>query len=40
MRPVELLYERGAFVVVHECTRCRLRRRNRTAVDDDLSPLL
>jgi hypothetical protein len=40
MEPVGLLYERGEFVVVHECVRCRLRRRNRANVDDDLSRLL
>jgi hypothetical protein len=40
MRPVELRYERGDFVVVHECTGCGLRRHNRAAVDDDLSSLL
>jgi hypothetical protein len=40
MQPVDLLYERGEFVVVHECTGCHLRRRNRAARDDDLSPFL
>jgi hypothetical protein len=40
MRPIGLLYERGEFVVVHECVGCGLRRRNGAAVDDDLSSLL
>jgi hypothetical protein len=40
MQPIALLYERGGFVLVHECTRCRLRRRNRAHRDDDLSALL
>jgi hypothetical protein len=40
MRPVGLLYERGEFLVVHECTACHLRRRNRAAPADDLTPLL
>jgi hypothetical protein len=40
MRPVGLLYERGQFVVVHECTGCGVRRRNRVAAGDDLSTLL
>jgi RNHCP domain len=40
MTPVDLLYERGTFIVVHECTGCRLRRRNRAGPSDDLSPLL
>jgi hypothetical protein len=40
MRPVGLLYERGEFVVVHECTACGARRRNRAAAGDDLSTLL
>jgi hypothetical protein len=40
MRPVALLYERGEFVVVHECTACRFRRRNRAAPNDDVSVLL
>ena len=40
MRPAALLYERGEFVVVHECTACGVRRRNRASADDDLSPLM
>jgi hypothetical protein len=40
MQPIGLLYERGEFVVVHECVRCGLRRRNRAAVEDDLTTLL
>jgi hypothetical protein len=40
MAPVELRYERGRFVVVHECTVCGARRRNRAAADDDLGVLL
>ena len=40
MQPVDLLYELGEFIVVHECTRCRTVRRCRTAADDDLSVLL
>jgi hypothetical protein len=40
MRPVALLYERGEFVLVHECTGCGLRRRNRAHPDDDLSTFL
>ncbi len=40
MEPVALLYERGAFIVVHECTRCGCRRRNRAGPDDNLSTLL
>ena len=40
MRPVALEYERGRFVLVHECTGCGARRRNRTASGDDLDQLL
>jgi RNHCP domain len=40
MRAIGLLYERGEFVLVHECVRCGLRRRNRAAFDDDLGKLL
>jgi hypothetical protein len=40
MRPAALLYERGEFVVIHECVGCGVRRRNRAARDDDLSRLL
>jgi hypothetical protein len=40
MRPDALLYERGAFVLVHCCTRCGMSRRNRAARDDDLSTLI
>jgi hypothetical protein len=40
MHPIGLLYELGEFVLVHECVRCGLRRRNRAAVDDDLAKLL
>jgi hypothetical protein len=40
MEPVQLLYERGRFVVIHRCVRCGTERRNRSADDDDLSPLL
>ena len=39
MRPVQLLYERGQFVLVHECTRCGATRRCRASPDDDLSAL-
>ena len=37
MRPVQLLYERDEFVVVHECTTCGATRRCRTSSDDDLT---
>jgi len=40
MRPVQLVYERGQFVVVHECTRCGVIRRCRGQAYDDLSTLL
>ena len=40
MQPIGLLYERGEFVVLHECVRCGLRRRNRASFDDNLSGLL
>ena len=40
MEPVGLVYERGEFIIVHKCTACRVRRRNRAAPDDDLSVLL
>jgi hypothetical protein len=40
MEPIDLLHERGEFVVIHECTGCGERRRNVAAVDDDLSVLL
>jgi hypothetical protein len=40
MQPVELRYERGEFVIVHQCTVCAQRRPNRAAPDDDLSSLL
>jgi hypothetical protein len=40
MAPAQLLYERGAFVIVHRCTGCGARRRCRTGRDDDLSVLL
>lgn len=40
MRPVRLLYERGEFMVLHECTNCGLKRRNRASGDDRLSALI
>ena len=40
MEPVQLLYERGEFVVVHRCTACGAVRRCRTRPDDDLSVIL
>jgi hypothetical protein len=40
MQPVQLLYERGEFVIVHECTGCRSRKRNRAAPDDDVGQLM
>jgi len=40
MRPVELVYERDEFIVVHECVACGEQRRCRAAADDDLSLLL
>ena len=36
MRPLQLLYERGEFVLVHECVACGHVRRNHTAPADDL----
>jgi hypothetical protein len=29
MEPVQMLYERGRFVVVHRCVECGFERRNR-----------
>jgi hypothetical protein len=40
MEPVDLLYVRGDFVVVHRCTACAHVQRNRTSRDDDLSSML
>ncbi len=40
MAPIGLLYERGRFVVVHECTGCGSKRRNRASARDDLTSLL
>jgi hypothetical protein len=40
MAPVELLYERGDFVLLHRCTRCDHVKRNRTSPDDDLDSFL
>jgi hypothetical protein len=40
MKPVSLLYERGEFLVVHECTACGIRRRNHASPNDDLSLLM
>jgi hypothetical protein len=37
MRPVQLLYERGEFVVVHECIGCGATQRCRTSNGDDLT---
>jgi hypothetical protein len=37
MRPVGVLYERGEFIVVHECTDCAALRRNRASPHDDLA---
>ena len=40
MRPTGLIYERGEFIVIHECTRCGAQRQNRAAPLDDLTVLL
>jgi hypothetical protein len=40
MRPATLLYERGAFVVIHECLGCGVQRRTRVSRDDDVSSFL
>ena len=40
MEPMGALYERGEFLVVHQCLGCGVRRRNRVSNDDDLSCLL
>jgi RNHCP domain-containing protein len=40
MEPVGLVCERGEFIVIHECTGCGERRRNRADADDDVSALL
>jgi hypothetical protein len=37
MQPVQLLYERGQFVLVHVCTGCGIERPNKASRDDDLS---
>jgi hypothetical protein len=40
MRPVQLLFERDRFVVVHRCTACGVTRRCGCRPNDDLSTLL
>jgi hypothetical protein len=40
MTPIALLYRRGDFVVVHECTGCGLRRHNRAAANDEIRVLM
>jgi RNHCP domain len=40
MAPIALLYERGEFVVVHECRGCHMQRRNRAGPRDNLSVLM
>jgi hypothetical protein len=40
MRPAQLLFERGRFVIVHRCTGCGVVRRCRCHPDDDLSTML
>ena len=40
MRPVQLLYERDTFVVVHMCVACRVTRRCRAGPDDNVGALL
>jgi RNHCP domain len=40
MEPVGLAYERGEFIVIHECTGCGEQRRNRASADDDVSALI
>jgi hypothetical protein len=40
MQPVQLLYERGQFVLVHVCTGCGVERPNKASRDDDLSQFL
>jgi hypothetical protein len=39
MRPIGVDYARDEFVVVHQCARCGVVRRNRAAADDDLSTM-
>ena len=39
MRPTGLIYERGEFIVIHECTGCGAQGRNRVAPLDDLTML-
>lgn len=36
MEPVDVLYERGRYVIVHHCAGCGARRRCRAAADDDV----
>ena len=40
MEPTQLLYERGEFVIVHECVECGHHRRNRAAANDNLSAIV
>ncbi len=40
MEPVGLLYERGKFIVVHECASCAVRRHSRADENDDLAVLM
>jgi hypothetical protein len=37
MEPVDILFERGRFIVVHRCTGCRVRRRCRATAHDDVA---
>jgi len=40
MEPINVVYERGRYVIVHFCTGCTECRRCRAASDDDVSAWL
>lgn len=40
MEPVQLLHERGDFVMLHRCVGCGYERRNRTSPNDNIDVIL
>ncbi|OHA44726.1 MAG: hypothetical protein A3G04_04020 [Candidatus Taylorbacteria bacterium RIFCSPLOWO2_12_FULL_44_9] len=40
MRPFQVEFLRGGYVIVHKCQRCKVRRKNKTANDDDIDLII
>lgn len=40
MAPVGLEIRQGAYLIIHQCTRCGYTRKNRSAPEDDMDRII